>query len=338
MRALVVHPGPAFSVADVFEGWREGLEANGVTTATFNLDERLTFYNAVLLETREKGQFRKALTVEQAKQLAINGLLSTCYQFLPDVVLVVSGFFLEPDVLDLLRSRGHKVVLLHTESPYEDQRQLALSEHADLTLLNDPVSLDAYRALGPAQYMPHAYRPSIHHPGPGKPELKSDLAFVGTGYLSRVLFLERMALDGLDVLLAGNWQRLTDQSPLRQYVAHELDECLDNTETAEVYRSARIGLNLYRREGEQAAGVAIGPREVEMAACGLFYLRDPRPEGDELFPMLPTFANPEQASEQLRWWLGRDAAREKAADLARRAVAERTFENNAAALLRLLDK
>lgn len=30
----------------------------------------------------------------------------------------------------------------------------------------------------------------------------------------------------------------------------------------------------------------------KLAACGTFFARDPRPEGDELFPMLPTFTDP----------------------------------------------
>ena len=52
-----------------------------------------------------------------------------------------------------------------------------------------------------------------------------------------------------------------------------------------------------------------------------------RPEGDELFPTLPTFDGPEQASRQLRWWLDHDPERERAAEKAREAgidIARRT--------------
>jgi spore maturation protein CgeB len=99
-------------------------------------------------------------------------------------------------------------------------------------------------------------------------------------------------------------------------------------------------LNLYRREAhaaDKADGWSMGPREVEMAACGLFFLRDPRPEGDEVLDMLPTFATPEDASEQLRWYLGHDGEREAAARKAREAIQDRTFDNHAARLLRLLE-
>lgn len=80
----------------------------------------------------------------------------------------------------------------------------------------------------------------------------------------------------------------------------------------------------------------MGPREVEMAACGMFFLRDPRPEGDELLSMLPTFTSPQEASERLRYWLEHPTLRQELASKAREAIADRTFSNRAAELLRIL--
>lgn len=345
MKWLVVHPGPNFSVADVYTGWCEALAAAGQKVSRYALDARLTFYGSVLLESDEPGKFRQALTGKQATERAIDGLYSHLYRWQPDVLLVVSGFFVPHDLLDLARQRGTRVVLLHTESPYEDGRQLALAAHADLNLLNDPINIEAYRELAPTHYVPHAYRPQIHHPGPPSPDCAADFAFVGTGYPSRVAYFEAMhaagALDGLDVLLAGNWQSLSDDSPLRKYVGHDLEHCLDNTDTADIYRSARVGINMYRREAEAdhlAAGWAMGPREVEMAACGMFYLREPRGEGDKLLPMLPRATSPGEAGDALRWWLAHEDARKATARAAREAVSDRTFDHNAARLLGWLDQ
>ncbi|MEV6879737.1 glycosyltransferase [Amycolatopsis sp. NPDC051128] len=338
MKILAAHPGPNFSVHDVYVGWVEALRELGQQVIEFNLAERLTFYDAALLETHDK-QILKAVSTEQAQQLAVNGLYAALYKTRPDVLFAVSAFFYTPELLDLARSYGTKVVLLHTESPYEDGRQLTIAAHADLNLINDPTNIDDFRRVAPTVYVPHSYRPTIHHPGPGAPDLAADLAFVGTGYASRIAFLEEMDLSGLDVLLAGNWQQLDEDSPLRAAVAHEPDECLDNEQTAQVYRSAAVGLNLYRREAEAAhlaAGWAMGPREVEMAACGMFFLRDPRPEGDDVLPMLPTFTTVEGASEQLHYWLGHPAERQELAAQARMAIADRTFVNRAAELMQLL--
>lgn len=349
MRILAAAPGPNFSVQDVHVGWVEALRELGQTVVEFNLSERLTFYDAALLEVGRAADgsaaVRKALSAQQAQELAVNGLYAALYKVRPHLLLVTSAFFVPPELLDLARASRTKVVLLHTEEPYEHARQLALAEHADLNLINDPTNLAAFQALGPAEYIPHAYRPAIHHPGMPHPALAADLAFVGTGYASRVAFFEAMAnggrLDDLDILLAGNWQQLDESSPLRAYVAHDDADCLDNTQAAAIYRSMRVGLNLYRREAETpelAAGYAMGPREVEMASCGAFFLRDPRPEGDEALGMLPTFTGPDDASEQLRWWLTHPTERQSAADQARAAIAGRTFTAHATALLRHLDR
>lgn len=340
MRWLVAQPGPSFSVQDVYVGWVEALRGLGQQVVGFNLDERLTFYEAALLPTLTPDVFRKALNPDQAAELAVNGLYAALYKVRPDVLMVVSGFYLPPEVYLRARDAGIRVVLVHTEEPYEHDRGLMRAPYANLNLLNDPTHIDAYAALGPTFYVPHAYRPSVHHPGPDDPDLKCDLAFVGTGYPSRVAFLEAMDLAGLDVLLAGHWVGLPESSPLRAHLGHDLALCLDNERAADIYRSARTGLNLYRREataGGTVAGWAMGPREVEMAACGLFFARDPRAEGDEVLHMLPTFTSPAEAADIVRWHLAHDNAREALADLARDAVADRTFDHHAAALLRLLD-
>lgn len=338
MRILAAHPGPNFSVHDVYAGWVEALRGLGQQVLEFNLAERLTFYDHIMLE--RDGEPVKALTGEKAQELAVNGLYAALYKTRPDVLLLVSAFFYDAPLMDLARAYGTTVVVLHTESPYEDSRQLQVAEHADLNLINDPTNLEIFTTVAPTVYVPHSYRPSLHCPGEANPKLAADLAFVGTGYPSRIAFLEAMDLDGLDVLLAGNWQALAEDSPLRGHVSHDEEECLDNEQTVEVYRSAHCGLNLYRREAQAAhltAGWAMGPREVEMAACGLFFLRDPRPESDEVLSMLPTFTDPGDASEKLRYWLSRPEERAELAQRARAAVADRTFTNRAADLLQRLD-
>lgn len=346
MRWLLVHPGPAWSVADVFNGWSEALTGLGEQVEEYATDARLRFYNSALAETGELQDcgcpgVRKFLDREQAIQLAVDGILGAAYRFWPDVILCVSAFFIPPWLLEVLRARGHKIVMLMTESPYQDDFQLKMAEYADLVLLNDPANIEAYRAIGPAAYAPHAYRPGVHYPPQPGTVPEWDLAFVGTGFPSRIRFFSAMDLAGLKVRLSGLWMDLPEDSPMRDWTATDSDDCIDNTETATIYRQAKAGINFYRQEAEDAhagEGWACGPREIEQAACGLFFLRDPRPESDELFPTLPTFAGPEDAAEQLRWWLAHDGYRGEAARKAREAVADRTFGNNARALLRLLDR
>jgi len=351
MRWLVAHPGPDFSVADVFTGWVEGLRELGEQVHVFNLADRLSFYDQALLPTSVDGQFRKALSGKEAIELSMNGLAAALFKVRPDVLLVVSGIFTPYEMLDQARSYGTEVIALCTESPYEDDRQLALAAHCDLVLLNDPVNLERFQQVAPTVYVPHAYRPDVHHPGESR-YAPCDFAFVGTGYPSRVWFFEQMDLTGLDVVLGGNWQRIGESSPLYRLVGHDQGLCLGNEDAADLYRAARVGINTYRRETgaglneavadpsglEMFAGVAIGPREVEMAACGLPFLRDPRPESDAVFPMLPVFDGPQEAGELLRWWLTHPVERQAAADHARASITGRTFAAHAAQLLQLLDR
>jgi len=348
MRWLVAHPGPDFSVADVHAGWIDGLREIGEQVHDFNLGDRLAFYDSALMPTSEEGKFRKALTAAQVIELAVNGLASALWKIRPHILLVVSGFFTDAQLLDHARQTGTKVVLLCTESPYEDDRQLDLAQHADLVLLNDPTNLERFEAVTAAVYAPHAHRPAIHHPGSSQ-YAPCDLSFIGTGYPSRREFFEGMNLDGLDVVLGGNWQGLPDESPLRAFIGHEVTECTDNGEAADLYRATRVGINLYRRELGAEPGLiptetaridgwAMGPREVEMAACGLFFLRDPRPESDRVLGMLPCFTGPGEAGDLLRWYLARPELRRELAGAAMQVVADRTFAAHAAQLLRLFDR
>lgn len=335
MKVLAVEPGPHFSVADVHHGLVGGFRQLGVQVASLNLGERLDFYaNARMKRGR---RYRRAFSDEAAVHLASQSVLAACYQMQPDVVLFTSGFFIPLDLLDLIRSRGSRVVLWHTESPYEDDRQVERAEHADLNVLNDPTNLDRYPAG--TYYQPHSYDPDRHCPGPAKPGFGSEFCFVGTGYPSRIQWLEAVDFTGVDVALAGNWQGLAEGSPLRKYLAHDITVCCDNSETVDLYRSTKVSLNLYRREANDDGlvdGWAMGPREVELAATGTFFLRHPRGEGDELLPMLPTVTDPAELGLALRWWLAHEDERVTAALAARAAVADRTFARAAGHLLRRL--
>ena len=338
IRILAIEPGPAFSVADVHRGWVKAFGQLGCQVVDFNFGARLDFYVGAHLE--KDGGFIRAFNEEAAIRLAAKGVEAAALEVWPDIVLVTSGFFVPPAVYELLRIRGFKVVLNHLEEPYEATREMARAALVDANVINDPTHLDSFRAVNPQTwYLPAAHDPDVHHPGPAHPDLACDFGFVGTGFDSRIRFFEQVDWDGLDVAFAGNWAETDPDSPLRKFVVHDLAECFPNERTAELYRSANLSANLYRKEAQKPGlekGWAVGPREVELAACGAFFLREPRPEGDGLFPMLPTFTEPGEFGDLLRWWLNHDRARRTAGEQARAAVQDRTFVENAKALLRLL--
>lgn len=335
MRWLACAPGPQYSVQDVHLGWVEALKSAGEKVLSYPLGDWLCFFGEALLQ-RSEHEFFRAMTDQQAIEASADRLAAALWKTRPDVLLLTSGFFLPAPMLDTARRDGVKIVLLATEQPYE-RREVDMGNHCDIVLTTDPTTIDDFTCT--AVHQPHSYRAGFHTPGDVVPELAADFAFVGTGYQSRIDFFEAMDLSALDVLLAGNWQQLTPESPLRKYVVGDVQDCLDNTKTVDVYRSSAVGINFYRREADDGTpqGVAAGPREIEMAAIGMPFLRDPRPESDELFPMLPSFSCPAEASELLRWMLTHPSEREQIALKARDAIADRTFDSAAAGLLRLME-
>lgn len=339
MRALVVAPGPNYSVADVYRGWAEGLAALGVETRLFELDKLLHWYSTAHTQNAA-GEWVRPYNDEEAMHLAAGHIKGELYAWWPDVVIVVSAFFMYETLVQMARSRGTRMVFVCTESPYEDDKQIAKAQWGwDAVVLNDPVNIDAYRDAVdcPVIYGPHCYRPDVHRPGPGT--RNSDVAFVGTGYPSRQAFLERVDWTGLDLALAGNWEHAP--ASLSRRVVHPLDECIENTDAVGLYQGALASFNLYRLEtngglNDTPDGWAIGPREVELAATGTWFAKQSRPESDELFPMLPTFDSPEELGDLLRWAKANPDLRQSAADRARAAVADRTFPKNAERLLQAL--
>lgn len=334
LKFFVVEPGPSFSVDDVRRGLVSGLKEHGHQVASFNLGDRVDFFTTAHLS--RNGEMRPAFDFEAGCVMACQGIKSACWDFLPDVVVIVSSFFVPPEIYENLRERKRHVVLWLTEAPYEDERQIPMARYADTVIVNDPTNLDEYRKQNPrTYYLPHCYDPAVHH-SDGRKDVH-DFTFVGTGFDSRVEFFEKVNWP-CSPLFAGNWQRLGDASPL---VPHVMDRryCLENSDTANLYRTSKTSANLYRKEAmspDLVDGWAMGPREVELAACGTWFARESRPEGDDLFPMLPTFTEPAEFADQLRWALEHPDERETAARAAQAAIADRTFKNNTSKLLQLI--
>jgi spore maturation protein CgeB len=334
----------------VYRGWYKALKKQGHKVMPYNTNERLTFFGRAVFQDSEvppcehgRQPVRKALPdSEMVAQMATAGLTEACYIFEPDIVFFISAFYQAMSALRVIRRHGTKIVMLHTESPYQDSEQMKRGHLANLNLLNDPANLEKWGSLGvPAAYIPHSYDPDTHYPSlPRKYGI--DFSFIGTAFWSRCEFFSKMDLDGIDTVFGGNgWDAIDPKfHGLYKYLGHKPDECVDNDEVARTYRMTKAGINFYRREGEEehkGEGWAMGPREVEMAASGLFFLRDPRPESDVTFPMLPAFSGAEDAGQKLRWWLKHDKEREAAADKALETIQGWTFDNRARDAAQLME-
>jgi spore maturation protein CgeB len=341
----------------VYRGWEKALKRLGHTVMSYNTNDRLTFYGHARMPVHGKPACEACGEVPTRQAvpdgvgvvtLALDGLYRDLLLFWPDVVFFVSAFYMTPAMLQVIRTRRRKIVMLHTESPYQDDEQMQRGQFADLNLVNDPANLEAWRQLDvPVAYMPHAYDPDVHYPDWNR-KYEKDFTFVGTLFRSRAEFFSKMDFTGIDAEFGGSgWDLALNDYPelvqeLLKYLGHPPGHCVDNDETAAHYRTAKCGINFYRRESEDehaGQGWAMGPREVEMAACGLFFLRDPRPESDEVFGRcLPAFGSADEASQELRYWVANDPLRELRARQAYERIAARTFDNHAATALNLMEE
>lgn len=334
MRIAVVYPAPGLSVRDVARGYHRALAVLGQDVWPVDLPKRLAFYERAL-----EGRIPEDAVSAEAARLAAGAIVVECLRLQPDLVLVVSGMGLHPDLYPLLRRAGLRTAIVLTECPYQDAVQRHLAGLVDDCFVNDRASVMSFRRANPRTwYLPPAYDPEIHRPIAVGPECRSDVVLVATGFGERVRFLEAVDWDGIDLRLFGVWD-LRPDSPLARFDRRRL---LPNEEAARWYCGAKIALNLHRTDtGWVTPDVlvtdahSLNPRAYEIAACGAFQVCDAtRPELGEVFgDSVPTFRSPADLGALLRVALADPGWRAACAVEARQRGAGHTFTARAETLL-----
>lgn len=336
MRLLLVQSGADFSVADVFTGVHEGLTALGHEVHPYLLGPRLSvaveWLSFVLKRARkndpslpEKAGMQD-VTLKASEDVVIQALRRQV-----DAVIFVSALFIHTEALVLCRRAGIRTGIVLTESPYQDAEQAGFAALAGVAWTNERSSVPGLRRANPeTYYLPAAYSPMRHRPRSPDPTIPAhDVVFVGTMFPERVELLSRVDWTGIDLGLYGNWRALPSRHKLRRYVRADV---VENTYAAELYRRAKIGLNLYRTcvwaDGKENVYTAesLNPRAYELAACGVFQLSQDRRELADVFgESVPAFVEPWELEEIARSMLPHDAIRADMAAEARRRVAPHTF-------------
>lgn len=349
MKILLVDPGASWSTADVEAGLFYGLSRSpGVEVIRYALAGRIHYCDSFL-----KGAWRRKKkthphfpmpTFADVLYQAGMGALERALRHRVDVVLVVSGMYLHPDVVVLMRSAGLRVVALMTESPYDEEPELKLAALCHGVWTNERTMVEKFRSVCPAAgYMPHAWHPERHTPGPqpGDAEVAAhDVVFVGSAFQERIEWFRAIDWTGIDLGLYGNWDSLKKGDTLNRFVrASETN----NATSAALYRRAKVGLNLYRQSkgfGPKAPRVAVGyaeslsPRAYELAACGVFHISESRAEVREVFgDAVPTFTTPTEAAALIRRWLADDAGRAAVAASLPAMVAESSWVQRASQVM-----
>lgn len=332
MRVFVIHPGPAWSTADVHTGLISGLQAvPGVEIHEDRMDTILNWYDTMIGLGVEKGLLSpdayKTETLNR-QRMASAHVLQHILDVWPDLVISVSGHNFHLKDADILRRVGIKTAVILTESPYFGELEALIAQHYDVAFTNEKNSETRLKA----HYLPHAYNPKTHTPD-GPKGYPADALFVGSLFDERRDLFNAVDWSGIDFLWRG----------------HDMSErpngITANTETAALYRAASICLNHHRTTTSHGSGrhirpeeaVSLGPRAYEISACGAFQLMDD--SRDERFTVfgdaVPTYraGDPQDLERQVRYWLGHPDRREATARAMYEAVLPHSWVNRAQRVL-----
>lgn len=346
MKLLYIGPGASWATADVAAGLRDGLTHHGVEIVDYALDTRIARSQSWLYYNWR--QHKKANPTIAKPNVADVFLQAGRDAFWVawwiktfrglDAVFIVSGMFVHPDVIMVMKDSGLRVFVLFTESPYDEEKELPMAKLVDGCWTNERTAVNAFRTVNPhSGYLPHAWHATRHKPGPqpgDEAQPAHDVVFVGSAFTERVEWLSAIDWTGIDLGLYGSWESLSSRHPLRRYVRGNQT---DNVKTAALYRRAKVGLNLYRTSkgwGKQAPKIAaaesLNPRAYELAACGAFHLSTYRAEVSEVFgDLVPTFDSPKDAEDLIRSWLADPTGRANRAAQLPACVAESSWRHRA---------
>jgi spore maturation protein CgeB len=342
MRMLLVGAGTLNSTRDVENGYAAAFRDLGVDVKLYALEARHTLAHKWLFsQWRARGKPLEEMPTS-GDVLYRSGIeaLEMALRFEVDWVVAVSAMYLHGDVLVMMRRAGLKTAVLFTESPYEDLWQLRLAREVDWCWTNERTSARTLRG----GYLAHAYDPAKHYPTAPLPDVPShDVVFVGTGFIERIHLLEEVDWSGIDLGLYGEWKLLGPNHHLRQYLR---GPAVTNESATDLYRNAKIGLNLFRSSAgfgrktrHFSRAESANPRTFELAACGLFQISQYRAEVEEIFDTsVPTFRDAEELEVSVHLALVDDQRRQLCAERAREAVAPHTYAARAAQALADLER
>ena len=342
MKILVCHPGHSFSTHDVYMGLCEGLRLNGIDVVRFQWGKTLELLGGIVNAAIKGGGVppeNGARAMEWASFVASADLVTVALDADVDAVIVVNGLLVPPSRIGALRRFDNPIACIGTEAPYFLKAEQEIAPFYTHWFTNERLCVGAFPN---GHYLPHAYNPATHQPGPKDADKQVDAVFIGGGYPERQALLAGQGVTTRGTLWHLDNERGADDHERRQRYA---EGAIPNTETTAWHRSAKVSLNLHRkmayleRGDEIAPGSAesLGPRAYEIPAVGGFELiDDERPEVRDVFgDSAATFRAWDRASlrRALDYWRTHDDARERQQRAQAQAIAPHHWGNRAKTVL-----
>jgi hypothetical protein len=268
--------------------------------------------------------YRAAATVLRYRRHPVSSaalnraLAARAIDFRPDLVVILMGFHISPQVLAEIRSQtGAMLVNYATDDPFN--RRLGTPElirsipQYDLfASTKRAIKEDLARAgARDVRYVRFGYKPSVHYPEPPRTasecqRFDADVAFVGEGDADRLPFFEALieAIPDLKLALYGGlWNQ---DRRLRRYFRGSVR----GRDYRMALGGAKIVVNLVRRENRDDHVM----RTFEAPACGAFVLHERTESHLEIFDEgreAAFFDSGEELVDKVRYYLGHDHEREQ---------------------------
>lgn len=352
-KILLIHSGHSFSTSDVYDGLRWGLRSQGAEVLEYRWDISQQMLSMLVSVGQQAGVIPEAEVdrlIEGIARMAGSDALAMALHHEVDAALVVCGLLFPPDRASLFARAGIPIGCYGTEAPYMADVERGMAPAYTHWFTQERRSVGAYDV--PMTYLPLAYNPETHQPGPVDPEKRVDVVFVGGGYPERKALLRGVDWAGIDRVVVGTlWGQDLDALkgvPARLSARGLSAGSIPNAETAAWHRSARISLNMHRvmthieTQTPIPSGIAesANPRVYEVPAVGGFLLSDDsRPETAAILgdaAALYRAGDSADLERQIRYYLTHPGRREDMAAAQHAAIQPHHYGARAATVLATL--
>lgn len=241
----------------------------------------------------------------------------------PDLVLALDGWNLPLEQVDEIRGLGIRTALWLTDDPYYTDVTAGIVMHYDYIFTLELNCVDFYRQRGCANvhYLPFAAYTGFYRPLRERAANRRNLSFVGSAFWNRVEFFRPIIQELMDRGLYINgfwWDRLFEPGIYPGRV--EMDKWMGPHETAEIYSSSKIAINLHRAFNDASVNInsamiealSPNPRTFEIAASGTLQIVDARSDVARFYTPgveIETFASQEELLGKIDFYLSHEKER-----------------------------
>jgi len=227
-------------------------------------------------------------------------ILSTYYNYHPDIVLVIKGDTIKEKTV--AKMKDSKNILWMLDGIFYNPQSIKLADKMDAVFLFEKTDVEKVKLYNKnAYYLPSAFDDQIFK----KLHLKKDIdiLFIGTLHESRIKLLEKLHDEFPKLVMKVFCERYRFYKTPIKYIKSLTDKVFINkfvtpVEANKLYNRAKICLNMHH---EQSA-YGINPRFFEILGANALQFVDQKPFIEEFFPDfdIPTYKTEEELFKMIR--------------------------------------